>query len=1115
MIKRLISKSKSIISNIQTSYLKYLELPVDEKLVLVEGGQGTNINGNMFSMLNELNTNDRWSEYKTVFVVTDDTISAAKKRMEFYGFDKVIISVRNSKQYCKYLATAKYLMTDNSFPPYFVKRDDQVFLNTWHGTPLKTLGKSDKSNNASLANIQKNYLMSDYALFPNEFTRNVFMEDYDLKYIFSGKSLIANYPRNYIFYDKEQAVKMKEKLGYKDKKIFAYMPTWRGTGRTADTDVQLANTKEILDELDKRLDDDTVILVNLHFLLASAINCDNYKHIDYFTGNYDTYEVLNACDGLITDYSSVFFDYAVTGKKIILYAYDKRGYLATRGVYIPFESLPFPILENVDDVVAEMKKDVEPYDDFVKEYCPNGSVESCEDLFEMMVNGTTDKYKLEDNAYCDKPLCLIYAGRLSESHYRNIRNYINENPEFNYSVVYRRNLNAKKKDFLYSLGDNVTTLGTITAFQFSFRELVEFALKGRKMKESSIMKDVYKREADRLLYGIKPDRIVDFVCGTPIFAGMFTFMTGDKYYINHGEFVTDSKKSFKRAKRIKAYEEKYGFKAVNYGETEDKLFLDDLGEEREADQSFRRNSRMTNILPLYLKTKNKLICFSSFKFRTPVKTRLKDTWLTVGDSEYPVHFIANKSRLSHSHYGFWHFSVPLKDAVDMPATNMVALNYKNSLNCNVQCHVVYTCMTLGRFLGLRGPILCDKQTNSVAIFRQSRSNRLNIYVRSLNVSDSLSKQLSQIIAFICSRFWFGKKAKGLVLLYEKNASKFEESASVLFEKLNDSGYPYAYFIITKEAADDVPEKYRDHVLIKHSFKHYLYFFRAYTFIGTETLVHSIDLKTFNKLALAKVQSKNKNYVFLQHGVMYMVSLDSESRGMFKRKNLNGKYRVVVSSQAECDHFTQLGRHYEEDIYITGLPKFDKNVLNDDADKITIMPTWRPWEINTARDNFLETSYFKMIMKIYDSVPENLKDKVLILPHPLIINELQKLPKSVTDVIVTEPKYDDILRQTRVLITDYSSIAYDAFYRGTRVIFYWEEKDECMAEYGPTTKLMLNEDNVYGDFFYNTDGLTQAIERNYNNEQPQEYKDKYSKIVEFHDGKNTERLIKFLKRDGII
>ena len=94
----------------------------------------------------------------------------------------------------------------------------------------------------SLANIQKNYLMSDYALFPNEFTYNVFMEDYYLKDIFKGKSLIANYPRNYVFYDKEQGVQMKKTLGYEDKKIFAYMPTWRGMGRKADTKNQIKST---------------------------------------------------------------------------------------------------------------------------------------------------------------------------------------------------------------------------------------------------------------------------------------------------------------------------------------------------------------------------------------------------------------------------------------------------------------------------------------------------------------------------------------------------------------------------------------------------------------------------------------------------------------------------------------------------------------------------------------------------------------------------------------------------------------------------------------------------------------------------------------------------------
>ncbi len=103
----------------------------------------------------------------------------------------------------------------------------------------------------------------------------------------------------------------------------------------------------------------------------------------------------------------------------------------------------------------------------------------------------------------------------------------------------------------------------------------------------------------------------------------------------------------------------------------------------------------------------------------------------------------------------------------------------------------------------------------------------------------------------------------------------------------------------------------------------------------------------------------------------------------------------------------------------------------------------------------------------------------------------------------------------MLITDYSSIAYDAFYRGARVIFYWEEKDFCMEQYGPTTKLMLNDENVYGDVFYNCDGLSEAIENNYYNKQTKEYLKKYSKLVDFHDGKNTERLINFLKDDEII
>ena len=1113
---RLFKKAKAFQTKVTNKYVEYLSLPVDDRLVLVEGGQGTNINGNMFSMLREICTNERWSDYRVVFVVKETTEQSAKKRMKFYGFDKVIITRLNSDSYHKYLATAKYIMTDNSFPPYFIKREEQVFLNTWHGTPLKTLGKSDNSNNASLANIQKNYLMSDYALFPNEFTRNVFMDDYDLRPIIKSNIIVTAYPRNYVFYDKEQPAVMKEKLGLGDKQVFAYMPTWRGKGRKANTKDQIRFTTKILKQIDSKLDDDQVILINLHFLLSEGIDTKKFKHIKAFPKNYDTYEVLNACDGLITDYSSVFFDFAITRKKIILFAYDKVEYFSKRGVYIPFENLPFPICETVDSVIDELKKPVEPYEEFVEEFCPNGSIDSCERIFDLMVNGKSDTIKVEKQKNTDRKLCLIFAGEVTKSQYLNIKQYIDDNPDYHHIIVYRKGLKKGKKDFLYTtFGDNVTTLGTLNAFQFTLKEYISFRLSHDNRRVSKTLNNFYTREAVRNMFTIEPDRVVDFVCTSPVFAGILSKLKGEKFYINHGSTITFSEKTQKKMKHVKAFERKCGFNPVEFGEIEDALFEAAENEEHLADISFRRNTYMKNVVPLYINGGNKLICISYFKFKSPIKTRLRDTWLNVGELEVPMKFFASKSRLSKRHRGIYKFSVNMSDTSEMLATNNVFFNYKNDRGYIVKYHTTYTSLTLGRFKELRGPLTHDKKTNTIAAFRQSKKNRLNIYVRSFNESDKLSQRIMQNIAYCCAKLWNTKKSKKLVILYEKNSAKYEESASVLFEKLLESGYNNAYFIVTKDALCDVPEKYRKNVIIKYTFKHYLYFFKSKSFIGTEALVHAVDLKTMNKHALEKTQSKNINYVFLQHGVMYMVSLDSEARKMFRRKKLDGLYRVVVSSKAEAEHFTTLGRHKSDDLYITGLPKFDKSVLDSDADKITIMPTWRAWEINQARKEFTETKYFKMIMRIYDSVPEELREKVVILPHPLVLNELKKIPDTISEKILLDVRYDDILKKTKLLITDYSSIAYDAFYRGANVIFYWEEKDECMAKYGKTTKLMLNEENVYGDFFYSTDGLSESIKENYSGAQKDEYKERYSKIVEFHDGKNTERLIAALKEDDII
>lgn len=1111
-INELYSKFKS---NINETYLNYRTHPIDDYLVLLEGGQGKNINGNMFSMLREISTNEKYKKYTCVFVVTNATSKKAKSRMDFYGFDRVKLVVRNSNEYSKYLATAKYVMTDNSFPPFFDKRDEQVFLNTWHGTPLKTLGMSDKSNLASLANIQKNYLMSDYALFPNQFTKDVFFNDYDLNYIFSSKYLIANYPRNYVFYDKEQGENMKKTLGLESKQVFAYMPTWRGTGRTADIKAQLKITKKILDEFDEKLNDNQVLLVNLHFLLAGDIDCSEYKHIQYFSSDYDTYEVLNACDGLVTDYSSVFFDFAVSKKKIILFAYDKADYLDSRGVYMPLESLGLPIVETVDGVIKEMGIASNVSDEFIDTYCPNGSAKSCEDIFDMMINGKSDVYDIKENEKANKDLCLIFVGIINSVHFASVKEYIKSNPQYNYVITYRNDFTEESRKFFNSLDPEIETFGTVNAFNATHKDLIELFKDRFFIGNSKKLEKFYENEAHHLFYGIKPAKIVDFSCGNSVIAGCLSKMSGEKECIKHGDYYAVSNKKAKQINNVVNYEKAKGFKVNDISKQEIEYYLKH-SDEMNTEVTFERFSKLTNILPLYIATSKKLKVISLFKLNTVIPVKMSDISIILGDiSKKPFYIALNN--MSKFHFGIYSFTLKKDEIHEMSTKTFVKAGFKNKYGRLIQAKVLYNSLPIKRVLGLRSPLHHSKDTETTAVFRQMPQNRLGVYVRSSLVTDRFGERIKLAFAFALSLISRLVKSKSIIVLYEKDSEKYEESASVTYEKLLDEGYDNAYFIIDKnyDYLDRIPEKYRKNIIYKYTFKHYLYFFMAKTFIGTEQPVHAIELKTMNVFALYKISRKNINFVFLQHGVMYMVSLDSEARTMFKRKELTGKYRVVVSSELEKKHFTELGRHYPEDLYVCGLPKYDKNVMLPDADKIIIMPTWRPWEINMARGDFLETPYFKMMMKIYNAVPDDLKDKVIILPHPLIINELKHIPESVSSKIMLSARYDDLLKQAKLLITDYSSIAYDAFYRGARVIFYWEEKDYCMSKYGPTTKLMLNEDNVYGDYFYSDEGLSESIRKNYDNEQSELYKERYSKIVQFHDGKNTDRLVKFLKEDGII
>lgn len=453
------------------------------------------------------------------------------------------------------------------------------------------------------------------------------------------------------------------------------------------------------------------------------------------------------------------------------------------------------------------------------------------------------------------------------------------------------------------------------------------------------------------------------------------------------------------------------------------------------------------------------------------------------------------------YFRFYKVDVPYDDLEDSGIHNRVSAIFLDNKGDGFVRQVVYS-----MFPGMRGrgkvrSVKIIESTGSSIYLRQSVSNKAYITHRRTNDSDYPKNNRKITLAYWLS---MPLRWRNIVLLYEKESMKYEESAATLYEGLIDRKSTHGASILPK---------YQDNVLIKHTLKHYLYFFIANTFIGTERPAHALDLRVANKHAVRKIGSKGVRYVFLQHGVMYMISLASDARAD-ARKGQGGSppfTRIVTSSVAEAEHFINDGNYDKEDLYITGLPKFDRTYRNDDAKRIVIMPTWRPWEYNLVRTAPEKTGYYRMLTDIMSTIPEELREFVHILPHPFFLRELQN--SDLGQYIKPFNSYDEVLRDTRLLITDYSSVSCDAFFRGSNVIFWWKDKDRCMKEYGG--HLMINEENIFGDIAHSVKQLKKMIPVNYHEPQTELHKERFADIVNFKDTDNTERVIQCLMKDRLI
>ncbi|MFF8934248.1 CDP-glycerol glycerophosphotransferase family protein [Streptomyces paradoxus] len=286
-----------------------------------------------------------------VWVVTEENAALLPP-----GTDHV---VPGSRRYWEVLASAKYLVNNVNFANAVVKRPDAIHVQTHHGTPLKRMGIDQMAYPAAAQGLDFKALLEridkwDFSVSANSHTTRMWERAYPSRYV----SLDHGYPRNDVYYtagaDDIRAVR--DRLGIAPgRRAVLYAPTHR--------DYEAGWTPRLdLATLADRLGDDTVLLVRGHYFYGGAASpLTNLRRTGRIidVSSYDPVEELClAADALVTDYSSIMFDYANLDRPIVIHADDWETYRTTRGVYFDLMAqAPGPVARTQQELTEILTTD--------------------------------------------------------------------------------------------------------------------------------------------------------------------------------------------------------------------------------------------------------------------------------------------------------------------------------------------------------------------------------------------------------------------------------------------------------------------------------------------------------------------------------------------------------------------------------------------------------------------------------------------------------------------------------------------------------------------------------------------------------------------------------------
>ncbi len=326
--------------------LKILKLFVqsDDKLILFISFGGRRFDDSPKAIYDYMINDRRFDGYRLVWAFNNpdafDLQRGEKVKCDTFSYFKIALKART---WISNSAVERGLEFKGKHTFYF---------NTWHGTPIKKMGADVNGANKSFKG--RGQWMVDYFTCQGEFEQEIFCRVF--KGLNKDIACVIGLPRNDIYanYTKDYMLSLRKRMNIPvDKRVILYAPTFREYDKSSSMEVKVSVPIQV-DRWRKELGEEYVLLFRAHYEVAKGLNIQDDDFVREMSNYPQLEDLMIVSDMLISDYSSIFFDYSIMSKPMLAFCYDYDRYASERGMYFDIREW-LPYADNEDKLIELIK----------------------------------------------------------------------------------------------------------------------------------------------------------------------------------------------------------------------------------------------------------------------------------------------------------------------------------------------------------------------------------------------------------------------------------------------------------------------------------------------------------------------------------------------------------------------------------------------------------------------------------------------------------------------------------------------------------------------------------------------------------------------------------------